>query len=113
MFVDTCFTPKILCKALNFQHSKYLRVGRVWGAMDRLGGVPTFGLAHPGLGEEGLGLAKPGLGEEGLGLAKPGLGEEGIGLATPGLGEEGGLETPGLGEEGGGGTTDSLAKLLC
>ena len=84
------FHPKIFWKALFLQHRNYLRVEKAWGAMDRLGGVPTFGLEHPGLGEEGLGLAKPGLGEEGLGLATPGLGEEGVG-----------------------GTIDSLAELLC
>ena len=56
--------------------------------MDRLGGVPTFGLAHLGLGEEGLCLARLGLGDEGLGLAKPGLGDLG-------------------------GTIDSCPELLC
>lgn len=41
----------------NYHHGKYLHDARACGAIDRLGGVPTFGLTPPGLGEEGLGGA--------------------------------------------------------
>lgn len=39
----------------SYQDRKYLHVARACGAIERLGGVPTFGLTPLGLGEEGLG----------------------------------------------------------